>query len=398
MARSAVRDVQGSVQRCSERRPLTRLVRAGILAVVVLAPRPADAYSVLAHESNIDALWDAKIRPLLLARYPRTSAAALTQARAYAYGGSVIQDLGYYPFGSAFFTNLLHYVKTGDFVRAMLRDSQDVNDYAFAIGALCHYASDADGHAVAVNRAVPLIYPKLRKKFGDSVPYDEAPKEHILVEFAFDVLLVANGGYKLQAYHDYIGFKVAEPLLERAFRETYGLEMKDLFMSEDLAFSTFRHGVGTTIPSVTKVAWQKKQDQIRRTTPGAVREKFVLTLPRAAYEKEFGADYQKPHGLMRVLGFLYALVPKIGPLRPLSFKVPTPEAEKLFLESLTRTRARFGDSLDELRRGRLELRNINLDTGKPSAAGTYALADETLRELQRKQADGTHAVTHARNR
>jgi len=345
----------------------------------VLAPRPAGAYSVLAHESNIDALWDAKIRPLLLARYPRTSAAALTQARAYAYGGSVIQDLGYYPFGSAFFTNLLHYVKTGDFVRAMLRDSQDVNDYAFAIGALCHYASDADGHAVAVNRAVPLIYPKLRKKFGDSVPYDEAPKEHILVEFAFDVLLVANGGYKLQAYHDYIGFKVAEPLLERAFRETYGLEMKDLFMSEDLAFSTFRHGVGTTIPSVTKVAWQKKQDQIRRTTPGAVREKFVLTLPRAAYEKEFGADYQKPHGLMRVLGFLYALVPKIGPLRPLSFKVPTPEAEKLFLESLTRTRARFGDSLDELRRGRLELRNINLDTGKPSA-------------------DGTHAVTHARNR
>jgi hypothetical protein len=310
----------------------------------------------------------------------------------------VIQDLGYYPFGSAFFTNLLHYVKTGDFVRAMLRDSRDVNDYAFAIGALCHYASDADGHAVAVNRAVPLIYPKLRKKFGDSVPYDEAPKEHILVEFAFDVLLVANGGYKLQAYHDYIGFKVAQPLLERAFHETYGLEMKDLFLSEDLAFSTFRHAVGTTIPNVTKVAWQKKQDQIRRTTPGAVREKFVLTLPRTAYEKEFGSDYQKPHGLMRVLGFLYALVPKIGPLRPLSFKVPTPEAEKLFLESLTRTRARFGDSLDELRRGRLELRNINLDTGKPSAPGAYALADETLRDLQRKQAGATQAVTHARNR
>jgi hypothetical protein len=70
---------------------------------------------------------------------------ALLEARAYAYGGSVIQDLGYYPFGSHFFTNLLHYVKTGDFVERMIRDAQDVNEYAFALGALCHYASDNAG-------------------------------------------------------------------------------------------------------------------------------------------------------------------------------------------------------------------------------------------------------------
>jgi hypothetical protein len=234
-------------------------------------PRPAAAYSVLAHESNIDAVWNSHIRPLLLAKYPHTSAAALNDARAYAYGGSVIQDLGYYPFGSNFFTNLLHYVKTGDFVEAMLRDARNVNEYAFALGALCHYASDTEGHALAVNRALPLIYPKLRKEFGNSVPYDEAPKEHLLVEFAFDVLLVAHGGYKLQAYHDFIGFKVATPLLERAFHQTYGLDMDDLFVSEDLAVSTFRHAVAKTIPNVTKVAWEKNQEQIQKTTPGAVR-------------------------------------------------------------------------------------------------------------------------------
>src|SRR4029078_950579 len=136
------------------------------------------------------------------------------------------QDLGYYPFGSKFFTNLLHYVKTGDFVEALIRDAQDVTELAFAIGALCHYAADTEGHALAVNRAVPLMYPKLQRKSGDSGPYDKAPKEHILGEFAFDVLLVAHGGYQQQALHDFIGFEVAKPLLERAVRENRGLEME----------------------------------------------------------------------------------------------------------------------------------------------------------------------------
>ena len=359
---------------------VARLLVCGVLALA----RPAGAYSVLAHESNIDALWDTRIRPLLLAKYPGTSPDALVEARAYAYGGSAIQDLGYFPFGSHFFTNLLHYVKTGEFVEAMLHDAQDVNEYAFAIGALCHYASDTEGHRIAVNKAVPLIYPKLRKKYGDDVPYDKAKKEHVLVEFAFDVILVSNGAYKLQAYHDYIGFKVAKPVLERAFLDTYGLEMKDLFLSEDLAIGTFRHAVGTTIPNVTKYAWEKKQDQIRKTTPGALREQFVLTMPRSAYDREFGTDYMKPRGFARVLGFLYSLLPKIGPLRPLSFKVPTPEAERLFLESLLRTRERFGAALRDLRAGTLQLQNVNLDTGKPSAPGDYPLADETSRELEKR--------------
>jgi hypothetical protein len=361
---------------------MTRRLACLAVLVMVLAPRGAGAYSVLAHESNIDALWDSHIRPLLLAKYPGTSADRLREARAYAYGGSTIQDLGYFPFGSRFFTNLLHYVKTGDFVEAMLRDAQNVNELAFAIGALCHYASDTEGHAIAVNRAVPLMYPKLRAKYGDTVPYDEAPKQHIMVEFAFDVLLVAHGGYTLQAYHDFIGFKVAKPLLERAFEATYGLEMKDLFLSEDLAIGTYRRAVASMIPNVTKVAWEKKQEQIQQATPGAVREGVVLSLPRAAYEQAYGRDYRKPGIFARIIGALYAILPKIGPFRPLAFKVPPPEAERLFLDSLTRTRARYRATLESLRGGRLHLVNLNLDTGKPSAPGEYPLADETMRELQ----------------
>jgi hypothetical protein len=159
--------------------------------------------------------------------------------------------------------------------------------------------------------------------------------------------------------------------------------MPDLFISEDLAIGTFRHAVATTIPNVTKVAWQKKQDQIQKTTPGVVRDKFVMTLPRVAYEKQYGTDYMKPHGFARILGWLYVLVPKVGPLRPLSFKVPTPEAEKLFLDSLARTRQRYRSELEALRAGRLALANIDLDTGKPSARGEYALADATMTDLRK---------------
>jgi zinc dependent phospholipase C len=362
---------------------MSRLAGCIALAGALLLPRSAAGYSVLSHESSIDALWDSHIRPLLLAKYPGTTADALHDARAYAYGGSVIQDLGYFPFGSRFFTNLLHYVKTGDFVETLLRDAGDVDELAFAIGALCHYASDTEGHAIAVNRAVPLMYPKLQRKFGDSVPYEKAPKEHVLVEFAFDVLLVAHGGYKLEALHDFIGFKVSTPLLERAFRETYGLEMKDLFVSEDLAIGTYRHAVGGTIPDVTRIAWEKKQDQIQKTTPGEMRERFVLTLPRTEYDRRYGTDYQKPGFFARMIGVLYAIVPKIGPLRPLGFKVPNPEAEQLFLDSLSRTRARYAAELVELRAGRLDLANLDFDTGKPIAPGEYALADKTLAELHK---------------
>src|SRR6476661_6215296 len=241
-----------------------RLATIFIVAALALAgmPRPAAGYSVLAHEANIDAVWDPTIKALLLARFPETTPEQLLEARAYAYGGCVLQDLGYYPFGSHFFSNLLHYVRTGDFVEALIRDARDVNEYAFALGALGHYEADNTGHPIAVNRAVALMYPKLEAEFGQSVTYEQSPKRHVLVEFAFDVVQVAAGAYAPEAYHSYIGFKVAKPALERAFQDTYGIQMKDVFFSEDLAIATYRHAVGTTIPEMTKVAWGKKRDQI----------------------------------------------------------------------------------------------------------------------------------------
>jgi Zinc dependent phospholipase C len=355
--------------------------------IVLLVPGISPAYSVLSHEAIIDSSWEMGIKPLLLARYPNLNEDQLREARGYAYGGSVIQDLGYYPFGSRLFTDLLHYVRSGDFVEIMLRDAQNADEYAFALGAVAHFFADSIGHPVAVNRSVPLAYPKLRRKFGDSVTFEEGKKEHILVEFSFDVIQVAAHAYAPQTYHDFIGFQVAKPLLERAFRETYGLEMKDIFFNEDLAIGTYRRGVSKTIPHITRVAWSQKHDQIAKLVPGIQRRKFVYTLSRREYRRDFGETYRSPSFGADILAFLLRIVPKIGPFKALSFKLPTPQMEMFFQDSFALTTRRYDQELRQIKSEGIMLPNEDIDTGALTKFGEYELADETYAELLDKLAN-----------
>lgn len=355
--------------------------------VLVLVPSPARAYSVLAHEAAIDASWDEAIQPLLKRRFPRATEEDLQRARSFAYGGSVIQDLGYYPFGSRFFSNLLHYTRSGDFVEALIRDAQTIDEFAFAVGALAHYANDNTGHPEAVNRAVPLIYPKLKAKFGDRVTYVQAPKQHVIVEFSFDVVQTAAGHYLPDSFQRFIGFHVATDLLDRAFRETYGLTLDEVFADKDRSIATYRYAVSQIVPSLTEAAWRDKQEEIARLTPGIDRGHFVFAYRRADFERDYGNDYDKPKFFARLLGIIYRIVPKVGPLKPLSFKAPTPAAEAMFEKSFADATQRFRAALADVVRAsprtdrRFEFRNTNFDTGQPVTRGQYALADETYDEL-----------------
>src|SRR6266446_606482 len=169
------------------------LVALGLMSL--LSAPSAFSYSVLTHEAIIDSVWDTTIKGLLLKRFPDTTPEQLVEAHAYAYGGSIIQDMGYYPFGSKLFTDLLHYVRSGDFVITLIRESQDLNEYAFALGSLTHFAADNHGHPMAINRAVPMMFAKLKNKFGPVVTYADNPAAHLRVEFSFDVIQVAQGHY-----------------------------------------------------------------------------------------------------------------------------------------------------------------------------------------------------------
>ncbi len=355
------------------------------LGLLLLFPAPAAyAYSVLTHEAIIDSTWDSAIKPLLVKRFPVATIDELNQAHAYAYGGCIIQDLGYYPFGSKLFSDLTHYVRSGDFILKLIGDSQDLNEYAFALGALAHYAADNNGHPLAVNTAVPVLYPKLGRQFGKSVTYADDPFTHSKTEFAFDVYQAAKGRYAPVAYKDFIGFEVSKPLMERAFQDTYGMTLEKVFMSVDLAIGSYRHSVGTILPAMTRVAWQMKKDDIRKDYPSATRKTFIYNLSRSSYEKSWGKSYARPGIRSKLMAFLLRIVPKVGPFRPLAFKNLTPETEKMYMASFNATIARYRELLAEQNVDRLKLPNENLDVGVLTAAGKYKLTDYTYSQLLHK--------------
>jgi hypothetical protein len=358
-----------------------QVLLVSLLALALAWPNSARAYAVLSHEAIIDAAWESHIKPLLLKKYPQATQEDLSHALAYAYGGSIIQDMGYYPYGSPFFSDLTHYVRSGDFIQALLRDAQDITEYAFALGALSHYAADNQGHRIGVNRAVPLLYPGLRKKYGDSVVYENARLAHVKTEFGFDVLQIAQERYAPDSYHAFIGFEVARRVLDQAFRETYGLELKSVLVSEDKVLKSYRRDVSKLIPKATRIAWDLKKDEIKADIPDATKKKFLYNLSRSNYELEWGGDYHKPSLGERFLAFLYKLIPKFGPLQILQFRTPTPQTEQMFEASFNATLDHYRKLLTETAEGKLQLPNDNFDVGEHTAPGIYRLNDEAHAKL-----------------
>jgi len=353
------------------------------IAVVVftgLFASTGSAYSVLTHEQVIDLAWKDQLQPLLLHRFPGATPEDLRKAHAYAYGGSLIQDMGYYPFGNKYFSDLVHYVRTGDFVEALLAQSSDLNEYAFALGALAHYSSDNCGHP-AINRVVAISFPKLEEKYGKEVTYADNPEAHIRTEFGFDMVQVAKARYTSDGYHDFIGFEISKPLLERAFQQTYDIKLQDVIHDEDLAFGTFRRAISKIIPEMTKVALIDRRADVVRDTPNFNKKKFLYRLKRSQYEKEWGTGYRKPGPGARFLAAILRVIPKFGPFKALAFQLPTTQTEDIYIKSINKTVDNYTSLLQQQRSGHLDLANLDFDTGREGKAGEYQLADKTYAHL-----------------
>ena len=301
----------------------------------------ADAYSVLSHEEVVDMAWKAQIVPLLRQRYPAITADELRQAHAYAYGGSVIQDIGYYPFGSHYFSDLLHYVRPNAFVAALIQDSKTPDEYAFALGALAHFCGDTVGHPV-INEVTSAENPPLKRRFGQTVTYAEDPTAHLRAEFGFDVVEVAQGHYSQDDYRDFVGFQVSKALLNQAFRETYGLEVSSIIPHEDLAIASYRGAVSKLIPQMTKVAFVSYRDQIQKAQPGMEKAKFIYRLNKTEYRTDFGSQHMHVGFGGRLLAVVLHGVPKIGPFKALKLKLPDAQQQVLCLKSIN-------DAVDQYR-------------------------------------------------
>jgi hypothetical protein len=355
-------------------------VKRAILCLgALLCCRDLSALSVLTHEAIIDSAWDDGIQPMLRRRFPAATPDDLLKAHAYAYGGCIIQDMGYYPFGSRFFTDLVHYVRSGDFVVNLLKDAQDLDDYAFALGALAHYAADNNGHSIGVNPSVGIEYPKLRRRFGPIVTYSDDRTSHLRVEFSFDVQQVAHGNYAPKSYHDFIGFEVAKPLLDQAFQDTYSLRLEDIFSSLDLALGMYRYTVSHLIPDMTRAAWKLHRNELLQADPKLTRRRFIYRISRADYRKEWGQN--EPGIGVRTLEFFVRILPKIGPLRVVAFKPPAPAATADFEQSFIAALDQYTGLLKRSVSPGFQLPDRDLDTGKLTRSGEYRLTDDTYAKL-----------------
>jgi hypothetical protein len=362
---------------------MTRIVSLFLaILLFILASGKIQAYSVLTHQAMIDAVWDNSIVPVLLAKYPdKNNPEDLRKAKAYAYGGAIIPDIGYFPKGNRLFTNLLHYVRTGDFVVSLFNDAKNINELSFASGVLAHYLSDVYGHSIGINRIIPLLYLRLKKKYGDTITYEESPSNHLRAEFSFDVMAVAKGNYSSEDYHEYIGFEVAQEQLERAFNKTYGFELSILFPHFKETVNFFRWTIVRFIPRITRIGWRVKRKEIERSIWKIERRSIVYKFHQKNYQKQFGKGYKAP-GLLTKLGAALAkVIPKEGILKVFTFKAPSPIAYSRFTSSFEAAFQNYSLRLSCMATEKDCLKNLNWDTGLLTTHHEYCLADKSYYKL-----------------
>ncbi len=361
-------------------RRITRLRPVAILCLL-LTTVPAVPYSVQTHEELIDIAWKQSIQPILLKQYPTLTEAQLQEAHAYAYGGSAIQDFGYYPFGNAFFSDLTHYVRSGDFVINLLRDAHTADELAFAIGSLSHYLGDTIGHSTAVNFSVPVEFPKLEKQYGTSVNYAENPHAHVQTEFAFDINQLSKGRFAPSAYLKHVGLEVPRPLLRKAFFETYGLNLPDIIGSKETSLRTYRKGVRSFIPNIARAETLLHKKNFPQDIPSPDLDALRVDALQASADNNWEA-YRKQPGFTSHLyaGFIFIL-PKVGTLKMLAIKGPTQQTEDLYIKSVNRSIKALRFVLAHFDRIEYYLPNRDLDTGAIIKPGGYPLTDMTYAEL-----------------
>lgn len=359
-------------------------------------PQPADAYSFLTHENMIDVAWHDSIRPLLLARFPTVTQAQLHEARSYAYGGATIQDMGYYPFGHQFFSNLTHYVRSGEFVNNLFHDSQTVDEYAFAIGALAHYVGDNNGHRYATNLSTPIEFPSLGKKFGPIVTYDQGPHQHVRTEFAFDVEQLSRQRFAPPGYLRSAGFNVPRRLLEQAFFDTYGLSLRSVLGRPYPAIQSYRSSDEKFLPKIAQaeVLIHRKGFPPEVDTPAF--HQFTTRQSLTAAENKWGKFSRKPGFEVHLIAIIIRILPKVGAISDAAIRGPNAETNRWYIESVNRTIDNYEDLLRRLTKNpgkSLELTDRDLDTGNHVQPGAYRLTDRTYAQLlQRLTAQPDHSI------
>ncbi len=367
----------------SQRANFTHLLSNALALVLFLLTFaiPGRAYSVQTHEQLVDLAWKQSIRPLLLERYPNLTEAQIQEAHAYAYGGCAIQDLGYYPFGNPFLSDLTHYVRPGDFVLSLISHAQNANELAFAIGALSHYIGDTIGHSEAVNEAVAIEFPKLAKKYGPIVTYDENEHAHVRTEFAFDVNEISKRRFAPSAYLKHVGLEVPIPLLRRAFFQTYGIDLYDVIGYRKPVLRGYRFAIRSFLPRIAYAEVVLHKNSFPPDVPNPASDALRKDLAQSEFENGWD-QYRKGPGIgTHLLACVLFILPRIGPLSDAAIRGPHPHTQLLYAKSLKDSIDRLRYTLSHFDAVASLVPDLDLDTGARVKPGGYRLTDETYAKL-----------------
>lgn len=377
---------------CSRSYLLPLLLGAALLSFT----REAESYAMLTHEAIIDLARDDSIQPLLLQRFPGLTGRDLETAQAYAYGGCVIQDLGYYPFSKHLFSDLPHYVRSGDFVQALLREARNANELAFAAGALSHYVGDAVGHSLGVNPSTAITFPGLARKYGPGVTYEDDPAAHVRTEFGFDVAEITRRRFAPRSYHRHIGFLVARALLDRAFEQTYGLTVRSILGPERSALLSYRESVRSLLPLFAQATLVNFRGDLAPESADSAHVALLEDIARASYRRQ-PYQYTPPGFQAHVLAIIIRIIPKVCFFKILGAKIPLTDTDDLYVKSLNVTLTTYRSLLRQLAQQpgvSLPIQNLDLDTGNPVIPGRYRLTDQTYAKLLARVVEG-HAPVSA---
>lgn len=358
-------------------------------------PQRASAYGLSTHLLLVDLVWASDIRPLLVKSFPCQTEAVYDRARVYAYGGALVQDAGYYLGGQADLSDLTHYARSGDFVSNLFRNATDVDELAFALGALTHYVGDTIGHPDATNQSVPIAFPNLGLKYHSSVvTYEKDPKAHLQVEFGFDVNAAKLGRLRPPALMKDEHPDLSLQQLAFAYYQTYGLTDDLTYARAGLSARSYYGSTEGLLPFGTYTKANVAAFKPVHGTDEAGLQKLIDDVA----SREDWKSHRKHAGLPRILG-----APLVLFVSKTYIRYPTTETQSKYDRSVVASVDRIREVIASVHatpgdfvplwpadkagdRGQ-PLPNFNLDTGEVEEPGVYEKSGDIHRKWLSRVSD-----------
>jgi len=258
--------------------------------------------------------------------------------------GCLGPDMGMFPGGESLFSDLAHYVRSGELARAMIRCATSDTSRAFAWGWATHVLADA------------LIHPFINVAAGDvrgreTLTYADDPGLHLVVEIGADGRYFERWKQLAPPKLTPIPADVAQHVAS-AFDAVYGKIITLRQVSNSLKAWSRWHRVAIDVSEAASA----------KLYGGRGGELGLRGLARLLVKSSTGLCFRRSR--------LYALT---HPLRP------SPRAESFIETAITE----FSERFREHERDTLaSLPNYNLDTGEVEDVVSYPLAVSTLAKLK----------------